>query len=164
MRFEAEAAGRRLDVTVRKTASGYELTLGERRVLVDAVPTGAHAWSLLVEGKSYDALVETAQAGVSVVRLLGDAVTVRLAEGGAGAVARPADPRGTARLVAPMPGKVVRVLVSPGDEVKAGGGLVVVEAMKMENELRAGRDGRVRAVHVREGQPVDGGALLVELE
>ena len=50
-----------------------------------------------------------------------------------------------------MPGKVVRVLVKPGDEVKARQGLVVVEAMKMENELRAARDGRVRDVAVRRG-------------
>jgi biotin carboxyl carrier protein len=71
---------------------------------------------------------------------------------------------GPQRLVAPMPGKVVRVLVKPGDEVKARQGLVVVEAMKMENELRAARDGRVREVAVREGQSVDAGAVLALIE
>ena len=63
-----------------------------------------------------------------------------------------------------MPGKVVRVLVKPGDEVKARQGLVVVEAMKMENELRAARDGRVRDVGVAEGQSVDAGAVLLVVE
>jgi biotin carboxyl carrier protein len=63
-----------------------------------------------------------------------------------------------------MPGKVVRVLVREGDAVEAGAGLVVVEAMKMENELRSARRGRVGKVHAREGQAVEGGALLVELE
>jgi biotin carboxyl carrier protein len=59
-----------------------------------------------------------------------------------------------------MPGKVVKVLVKLGDEVKEGQGLVVVEAMKMENELRAARSGRVAEVHAREGALVEAGALL----
>ena len=71
---------------------------------------------------------------------------------------------GPQRLVAPMPGKVVRVLVKPGDDVKARQGLVVVEAMKMENELRAARDGRVRDIAVAEGQSVDAGAVLLVVE
>ena len=71
---------------------------------------------------------------------------------------------GPQRVIAPMPGKVVRVLVKPGDEVKARQGLVVVEAMKMENELRAARDGRVRDVAVKEGQSVDAGAVLLTVE
>jgi biotin carboxyl carrier protein len=71
---------------------------------------------------------------------------------------------GPQRIMAPMPGKVVRVLVKPGDDVKARQGLVVVEAMKMENELRAARDGRVRDVTVAEGQSVDAGAVLLVVE
>ncbi len=59
-----------------------------------------------------------------------------------------------------MPGKVVRVLVKPGDAVRARQPVVVVEAMKMENELRAGRDGTVAEIHAREGTSVDAGALL----
>jgi biotin carboxyl carrier protein len=79
----------------------------------------------------------------------------------AGAVAQASGPQ---RVVAPMPGKVVRVLVKPGDDVKARQGLVVVEAMKMENELRAARDGRVRDVAVTEGQSVDAGTVLLVVE
>jgi biotin carboxyl carrier protein len=63
-----------------------------------------------------------------------------------------------------MPGKIVRVLVKPGDEVTARQGVVVVEAMKMENELRAARDGRVKEVHVTEGALVESGRLLVVIE
>lgn len=65
---------------------------------------------------------------------------------------------------APMPGLVTRILVSPGDEVKAGARLVVMEAMKMENELRAKADGRVRSIAVAAGTAVEKGALLVEWE
>ena len=65
---------------------------------------------------------------------------------------------------APMPGRVVRVLVAAGDEVAAGQGVVVVEAMKMENELRAPKTGRVRDVNVSSGASVDAGKVLVVIE
>lgn len=75
-----------------------------------------------------------------------------------------AAPQRPAPLRAPMPGLVVRVTVAPGDQVQAGQGVVVIEAMKMENELRSAAAGRVRAVHATPGMPVEKGALLVELE
>ena len=71
---------------------------------------------------------------------------------------------GPQRLAAPMPGKVVRVLVSVGDAVFARQPVVVVEAMKMENELRASREGTVTEIHVREGMSVDAGALLLVIQ
>ena len=71
---------------------------------------------------------------------------------------------GPQQVTAPMPGKVVRLLVSAGDEVQLRQGLVVVEAMKMENELRAAKAGRVREVFVREGQSVEAGTPLVVVE
>ena len=71
---------------------------------------------------------------------------------------------GPQQVVAPMPGKIVRVLVQSGEAVRARQPLVVVEAMKMENELRAARDGTVAEVHAQEGQSVDAGALLVLLQ
>lgn len=73
-------------------------------------------------------------------------------------------PSGPAPLVAPMPGMIVRVNVSAGDQVQAGQGLVVMEAMKMENELRAAAAGTVKKVHVSPGTAVEKGALLLELE
>lgn len=73
-------------------------------------------------------------------------------------------PSGPAPLKAPMPGLVVRVAVQSGDVVIAGQGLVVMEAMKMENELRSSSAGRVKTVHVQPGTAVDKGALLIELE
>ena len=71
---------------------------------------------------------------------------------------------GPQRIAAPMPGKVVRVLVKTGDAVAARQPLVVVEAMKMENELRAGRDGTIAEIHAQEGQSVEAGALLVVIQ
>jgi biotin carboxyl carrier protein len=71
---------------------------------------------------------------------------------------------GEQKVVAPMPGRIVKVLVCPGDEVAARQGVVVVEAMKMENELRAPRPGRVREVSVSPGASVEAGRVLVVLE
>ena len=84
----------------------------------------------------------------------------------ASAAATRAVERGAApqRLAASMPGKVVRVLVKTGDVVHARQPLVVVEAMKMENEMRAGRDGMVAEVHAREGHSVEAGALLLVIQ
>jgi len=87
----------------------------------------------------------------------------RSTSGGRGAAAGGTS-AGPHTVVAPMPGKIVKVLVRPGDAVQARQGLVVVEAMKMENELRAPRAGTVRALHVQSGDPVDAGQLLVELD
>jgi biotin carboxyl carrier protein len=76
---------------------------------------------------------------------------------------RAAEPTGGGSVVAPMPGLVVRVEVVAGQQVEAGTGLVVVEAMKMENELRAARAGVVETVHVKVGQAVEKGAPLVTI-
>jgi acetyl/propionyl-CoA carboxylase alpha subunit len=71
---------------------------------------------------------------------------------------------GTTKLTAPMPGLIVRVAVREGDDVRAGQGVVVMEAMKMENELRIASAGKVKRIHVDAGSTVERGALLLELE
>ncbi len=75
-----------------------------------------------------------------------------------------AGPAGPTPVIAPMPGLIVRVQVAVGDRVRAGQGLVVMEAMKMENELRAPADGTVRAISAAAGQAVEKGATLVEFD
>ncbi len=75
-----------------------------------------------------------------------------------------AKPSGPAPVVAPMPGLVVRINVAVGDVIPAGHGVIVMEAMKMENELRAATGGRVKAVHAEVGAAAEKGAILVELE
>src|SRR3954469_24521672 len=71
---------------------------------------------------------------------------------------------GSARMIAPMPGKVVRVLVEAGQEVAAGDGIVVVEAMKMQNEMKSPKQGKVAALSVEVGATVNGGDLLAVIE
>ena len=67
-------------------------------------------------------------------------------------------------IIAPMPGKIVRVLVKPGDRVESGQGILVVEAMKMQNEMKAHRAGRIAALPAREGETVSAGAILATIE
>lgn len=99
-------------------------------------------------------------AGGEPLRLqLQDARALALAEG-AGAAG---GAQGSGELRAAMPGKVVKVLCKRGDSIKAGQGLLVIEAMKMENELRATAAGQVTDVLVREGQTVEGGQILLTL-
>jgi biotin carboxyl carrier protein len=71
---------------------------------------------------------------------------------------------GRQQIVAPMPGKVIRLLVKVGDEVEAGQGLVVVEAMKMQNEIRSPKKGKVERLQAKEGQPVNAGDVLAWVE
>jgi biotin carboxyl carrier protein len=75
-----------------------------------------------------------------------------------------ADSHGRASITAAMPGKIVRVLVGVGDEVVAGQGILVIEAMKMQNELKAPRNGRVTAIEVSRNDSVNAGAVLATIE
>jgi biotin carboxyl carrier protein len=161
--FDATVDGRSLRVEVRGKDGRYTVLLDGAPLLVDLQETSSHFVSLLVGGKSYEAGMEKRPGGYTVV-LSDDVVSVDLAEGTKGTALPPKKAGGPARVTAPMPGKLVRVLVVPGQEVAVGEGLVVIEAMKMENELRAPKAGRVKDVPAREGQAVEAGALLVVVE
>ncbi|MCU0635442.1 MAG: biotin/lipoyl-binding protein [Gemmatimonadaceae bacterium] len=145
---------------------------------------------VLVDGRPVAATLQRVDGGARHALRLGDAVhrVVARADGGRGQYiievdgqrtraealdeharavqalsASTARPTGPTPLKAPMPGLIVRVTVSVGDRVDAGQGLVVMEAMKMENELRATAPGVVQAIHAMPGQAVEKGALLVAL-
>lgn len=175
MTFEIAAGNGAHTVTVTRKGSLLHVAIGERTLVVDAHRVGDMTLSLLVtpEGgplpvRSVDAALATQRtAGDFDVHVAGRTIPVQVRQaGGFGRQKQAGGATGTGpqRIVAPMPGKIVRVLVKAGDEVKARQGLVVVEAMKMENELRAARDGRVREVSVNEGQSVDAGATLLVVE
>lgn len=121
-------------------------------------------YSILVDGKSFEVRVLPAEAGWNVhINGVRYAVEVRDPRNSS---RRSRAARGTGRqnITAPMPGKVIRVLVHEGAEVEAGQGLVVVEAMKMQNEMKASRPGRVVEIRVRDGDTVGSGETLVVLE
>jgi biotin carboxyl carrier protein len=162
--LDATFGGRTVRVEVRGEAGRYHLTLDGQPLDVDFQPTGRDFASLIVDGCSYEAGLVRRHDGYTVT--LTDAtfdIELKDAAPGDGASARPRA-AGPVTLKAPMPGKVVRVLVAVGQPVEAGQGLLVMEAMKMENELKAPRAGRVREVHVVERQAVETGASLLVLE
>lgn len=175
MNFEIAVGHGVRTVSVTRQGSQLQVSIDGRTVVVDARRVGDMELSLLVVPEGGAAPVHSVDASLAARRTAGDfdvhvagrtiPVQVRLVGGfGRQKKAGAAQGTGPQRITAPMPGKIVRVLVKPGDEVKARQGLVVVEAMKMENELRAARDGRVRDVAVTEGQSVDAGALLLVVE
>lgn len=164
MLFDATVEGRTIRVEVRARNGGYAVSLDGRVLEVDHQEAGAHFVSLLIGGRSYEAGLEQRPDGYNVV-LAEDVLYVELRGASQAALAAPRKPEGgPARILAPMPGRLVRVLVRPGQQVAAGEGLLVMEAMKMENEIRSPRAGRVGELPVREGQAVETGALLVVVE
>jgi 3-methylcrotonyl-CoA carboxylase alpha subunit len=162
MRVEATVAGQVLPVEVREHAGGYRVRVGDEWLEVEGrLPAGGPA-SLVIGGVSY--LVDLAEEDGEVVVTFGaEPYRVRVVEHGRALGRRgPGSGAGAGqRLVAPMPGRVVAVHVRPGDRVEAGAPLVVLEAMKMENEFRATAGGVVTDVPVSAGQAVNAGDLLV---
>ncbi len=151
--FDGEGAsvdGERVDAHIEEVDGTpfVLLAIGTARYRVTAQRSGGRGcYALAVDGRQFEA--EALDERTRTIRDMSRAA---------------AGPTGPAPLVAPMPGMIVRVNVAPGDLVAAGQGLVVMEAMKMENELRAAGPGRVRAVHTEPGVAVEKGAVLVELE
>jgi biotin carboxyl carrier protein len=174
-RYEIEVGGRVVVVLVARSGAGFAVTVGERTWQVDAARIDGHTLSLVLDRVW---LNDTVRPGHEVVvapngaagqsTVLVDGTPVAISVNGrtrtrSQDAARHAG-AGPQNVIAPMPGKVVRVLVKPGDDVSSRAPLVVVEAMKMENELRAGKAGTIAEVHVREGQSVEAGALLVVIQ
>jgi biotin carboxyl carrier protein len=118
--------------------------------------------------KSYDVAVDRRSNGERIVHVNGHAIPVTIVDPRARLTRRPGSAStagsGPRSIVSPMPGRIVKVLVKVGDMVAAHQGLVVVEAMKMENELRAPRAGRVAAVKVVDGMSVEAHAVLIVME
>ena len=122
-------------------------------------------YSVLMDGRSYDVHVEEQPGGMLVVVIDGWRFEIEVRDPRRWSrQAAGRGPGGVETVAAPMPGKVVRVLVAPGDAVEPGQGLVVVEAMKMQNEMKASRAGKVRAVAVAEGATVAAGDVLATIE
>ena len=165
MTCDLETPGGRRAIELRRRGSVWELTLDGRILSVD-VTAIAGRWSLLIGSRSYEVAVERRSNGERIVYVNGVAVPISIMDPRErlvrrrGTVSAETGPRS---IVSPMPGRIVKVLVREGDVVAAQQGLVVVEAMKMENEVRAPRAGQVSAVKVVEGMSVEAKSVLVTL-
>jgi len=156
--FEVSVDGHRQAATVSQVNGTWSLILAE----VPAPGAAGH-----VARRSYEVSFGEAASGTVTVHVNGRLVEATVA-GAQGSWARRGDAaasgKGPQKILAPMPGKVVKVLVKVGDAVAAKQGVVVVEAMKMENELKAARAGTVKEVKAVEGTSVEAGSVLVIVE
>lgn len=169
MRYFAKIEGsdEQLPVDIERAGEGqYRLTLRGQTHVVDAALLSTGLMSLLIEGRSYGAEFEDSGDDVAVL-LRGQVTRIDVADERRlrlRALSTEFAVTGKQVITAPMPGKVVKVLVKVGDEVEAGQGLVVVEAMKMENELKAPKAGKVVELFAQEGSAVENNAKLVVVE
>ena len=166
MTFIVDVGEHERSVEVRRDGEAWYVTVDGKPVAVDARRIGAR-WSLLIGLASYDVAIEEAAAGALLLSVNGIRVPVSVARPRSGRARQDrqaVSAAGPLTISAPMPGRIVKVLVKPGEGVTSRQGLIVVEAMKMENELRAPRAGTVREVRVAEGALVEAGTALLVLE
>jgi len=165
MKLSLTIDGRQDTIEIVNPAPACRFQIGDgpqRDANIETAEPGVY--TILLDGRSYDAFVEDTPAGM-VVSIEGHRFEIgardprrwsrKTAGSGAGAVQS---------ILSPMPGKVIRVLATAGDEVVQGQGIVVVEAMKMQNELKAARAGRVLSINARECATVTAGELLATIE
>jgi len=162
MKLKIQFGGRTRDLELAREGRRLRASLDGRAIEADAVEVAPGQYSILLEGAACEVGVEPAAAGL-IVSIAGRRLEARVVDprrwrgaGRGGAL----EVEGRQQILAPMPGKVVRVLVQQGDTVDAGRGLLVVEAMKMQNEVRSPKTGTVERLLVTEGQAVNAGEVL----
>ena len=165
MVYEITVDGNPHRVELKRAGDGWNCHLDGQEIKVDAVVTRPDVLSLLVDGRSYE--IKREQTATDLRLWVGswpftvelrDPRSLRSRRDGAG------DASGPRKLVAPMPGKIVRVLVTEKSEVEAGQAVVVVEAMKMQNEIKSPKKGIVQKILAAQGANVNAGDVLAIVE
>lgn len=167
MAYVAQLADQSYAVEIEEVSpSLYKVSVDGNEFFVDGKKTGRTNYSLIVDNRSFEIEVDKSEDeyrvlvdGRSYHVNLVDERRLRVGGGQASLQAQ-----GRQRVSVPMPGKVVAVLVNVGDAVEKGQGLVIVEAMKMENEVRSPINGAVVEIRVKPGDTVEGGAVLLIVE
>ena len=166
MKYEVLLAGKARVVELTQNNGSWDFSLDGRPLDANVVEVAPNTFSVLLNGESHQIRIAPRPDG-----------TLILHTGLAEYQAEVSDPRawrgrrhgaleaeGCQQVAAPMPGKVIRVLVKQGDAVEAGQGLLVVEAMKMQNEIRSPKRGKVEKLLAKEGQAVNAGEVLAWVE
>lgn len=165
MVYDVVVGGKSYRLELDKVESGWKCRLDGKEIRVDAVLPSRDVLSLLVDGKSFEVKREQVahdlHLWVGSTRFgveLRDPRSLRARKGAA------ADEKGPRKILAPMPGRVVRLLAAEQSEVEAGQGVVVVEAMKMQNEIKSPKKGIVKKVVATAGAAVNAGDVLAIVE
>jgi biotin carboxyl carrier protein len=164
MTYDIAIDGKHYRLELEQVDGRWTCRLNGRDVEVDAVLARRDVLSLRIGNRAYEVKCERVgndtHLWVGSMRYAAEVRDPRSLRGRA----RAADEHGPKRLTAPMPGKVVRIMVAEGDEVEFGAGVLVVEAMKMQNEVKSPKKGTIRKIQVQEGAAVNAGDVLAIVE
>jgi biotin carboxyl carrier protein len=162
MKYEVNIGGKTRVVEFARDSNGWQATLDGGPIAADVTEIAPNTYSVLLDGESHEICVTPSPGGKLNLQMgrfefEADVVDPRSWSGRRHAGV---EAEGRQQIVAPMPGKIIRVLVKTGDRVEAGQGLLVVEAMKMQNEIRSSKSGTIERVLAEEGQAVNAGEVL----
>ena len=162
MKYEVHISGKTHIVEFERNGDGWQAKLDRDSSVADVVETAPNVFSVLLAGRSLEVYVTPSSGGQLQLQTRGREFVAEVIDPRSwrGRRHSAAEAEGRQQIVAPMPGKVVRLLVNVGDAVDVGQGLLVVEAMKMQNEIRSPKGGTVERVLVAEGQAVNAGEVL----
>ena len=164
MIYDIAIDGKNYRLDLNRQEGGWSCRLDGREVEVDAVLARPDVLSLRIGNQAYEVKCERVGGDlhlwVGSVRFAAEVRDPRSLRGRVRAV----DDHGPKKLTAPMPGKIVRVLVRQGDEVETGAGVLVMEAMKMQNEIKSPKKGMIQKILVSEGAAVNAGDVLAIVE
>jgi len=166
MNYVATIGEKEVKVTVEEVGvARYQVTIDGQEHLVDAHLVQNSLWSILHGADSFEVDIQGRDEEYEVL-IAGDCYKFSLMNEQRKALMRTAGKGGAgkAMVTSPMPGKVVKILVAEGEDVQADQGIIVVEAMKMENELKSAVAGKVKEIFVKEGEVVESGAKLIFVE
>jgi len=156
------------DIQIADDGGRVIAEIDDRRYQLDVHESGPNSYLLISNGQVFDCRVEgRPESGKPVAVIVGTthcAVTLTDPKRLSSSISASAPGDDAARIIAPMPGKVVRVLVAVGSEVEVGAGIIVVEAMKMQNEMKSPKAGTVIALNVQTGATVNSGDVLAIVE
>jgi biotin carboxyl carrier protein len=153
-------------VELERDADGWRITLDGQPIQANAVQIAPNVFSILIAGQSHEIRIAQTAAGKLTLQAGSNEFSAEVLDLRAwrgrrhGAI----EAEGRQEIVAPMPGKIIRLLVDAGAKVEAGQGLIVVEAMKMQNEIRSPKSGTVERIFAKEGQPVNAGEVLAWID
>ena len=166
MKFEVLINNARRIVELQRTSERWSIALDGHVVDADAIEIAPNIFSILLNGKSHEVRITPTPTGALTLQTDHQEFTAELLDPRAWRGRRHGalEAEGRQQIIAPMPGKIVRVLVQAGDKVEAGQGLIVVEAMKMQNEIRSPKSGTVERLLAKEGQSVNVGEVLAWID
>jgi biotin carboxyl carrier protein len=166
MKCEVVLNGVRRIVELERESDRWRIALDGENIDADAVEIAPNIFSILLNGNSHEVRITPTATGALTLQTGHQEFTAEVIDPRAWRGRRHGalEAEGRQQILAPMPGKIVRVLVQEGEKVEAGQGLLVVEAMKMQNEIRSPKSGTVERLLAKEGQPVNAGEVLAWID